>query len=333
MRRVMAVSVVLGLLAASALPVLAALPPGGTFTDDDGSVHEGYIEALVAQGITTGCGEDLFCPDDPVTRGQMAAFLNRALPFPDGSGDSFTDDDDSIFEGDIERLAASGVTRGCNPPANTLFCPDDPVERGQMAAFLVRAFGYSAGAGSDRFTDDDNSVFEADIEMLAEAGVTLGCNPPDNTLFCPDNVVTRAEMATFLGRALGLTPDTPPPTSSTTIGGSTSTSSDDSTTTTDDDGSSTSTSVPGPETVVVDVLNNSFDDDSVTIDVGDTVRFAKLTSGNHNVNFDDASIPDSIGPTTNQFTHDVTFTAEGTFTYICNIHVGQGMDGVVTVED
>ena len=51
----------------------------------------------------------------------------------------FVDDDGSIFEEDIERLAAAGITRGCNPPINDRFCPNDPVTRAQMAAFLHRA--------------------------------------------------------------------------------------------------------------------------------------------------------------------------------------------------
>lgn len=61
---------------------LAALPPGGTFTDDNGNVHEANIEAIAAEGITKGCNppsNDIYCPSSPVTRGQMAAFLNRGL--------------------------------------------------------------------------------------------------------------------------------------------------------------------------------------------------------------------------------------------------------------
>jgi hypothetical protein len=54
---------------------------------------------------------------------------------------TFEDDDGSIFEDDIEWLAATGVTKGCNPPDNTQFCPNDFVTRGQMAAFLERAIG------------------------------------------------------------------------------------------------------------------------------------------------------------------------------------------------
>ena len=71
----------------------------------------------------------------------MAAFLSRALGYVDPGGDSFTDDDDSVFESPIEALAAAGVTRGCNPPANDRFCPGTSVTRGQMAAFLHRALG------------------------------------------------------------------------------------------------------------------------------------------------------------------------------------------------
>jgi hypothetical protein len=69
----------------------------------------------------------------------MAAFLVRALGLTATNGTDFTDDDDSIFEADIEKLAAAGITAGCNPPANNQFCPDGRVTRGQMAAFLVRA--------------------------------------------------------------------------------------------------------------------------------------------------------------------------------------------------
>ncbi len=72
----------------------------------------------------------------------MAAFLVRALGYTDdGGGDLFIDDDDSIFEGDIDRLGTAGVTKGCNPPSNTRFCPSANVTRGQMAAFLHRALG------------------------------------------------------------------------------------------------------------------------------------------------------------------------------------------------
>ena len=205
---------------------LAALPPGGTFLDDDGNIHEGSIEAIAAAGITKGCNppvNDLYCPSDTVNRGQMAAFLTRALGLTDRLDNPFTDDDGSIFEADIERMAAAGITRGCNPPVNDQFCPDAYVTRGQMAAFLVRAFAYIDVGTGDLFTDDDGSIFESDIDRLATAGVTRGCNPPVNDEFCPNAPVLRDQMASFLARALELDPITPPPPTSSTTTTSTTT--------------------------------------------------------------------------------------------------------------
>ena len=174
------------------------------FIDMWDSVFASDIVWMQFSGITRGCGNDLYCPDGSVTRGQMAAFLARALDLTDdGGGNLFIDDDDSIFEGDIDRLATAGITRGCNPPANDRFCPGSRVTRSQMAAFLVRAMGYTYDGAGDLFVDDDGSIFESDIDRLAAAGVTRGCNPPANSRFCPDAYVTRGQMAAFLHRALG----------------------------------------------------------------------------------------------------------------------------------
>ncbi len=179
--------------------------PVQSFVDTSASQFIADIEWLLAEGITSGCNppsNDRFCPTDNVTRGQMAAFLTRALNLTDQGTKDFVDDDTSAFEADIERLAAAGITLGCNPPANDQFCPDDPVTREQMAAFLVRALGLT-NTGTIDFIDDDFSIFETDIESLATAGITLGCNPPTNDRFCPTENVTREQMAAFLHRALG----------------------------------------------------------------------------------------------------------------------------------
>jgi Tol biopolymer transport system component len=181
-------------------------PRQGTFWDDEGSVFIADIEWMAVEGITKGCNppvNDRFCPYSVVTRGQMAAFLVRALDLTDSLDDPFGDDDESIFESDIERLAAAGITRGCNPPTNDRFCPEGKVTRGQMAAFLVRALDYTDNGGGNLFVDDDDSIFEGDIDRLGTAGVTKGCNPPTNNRYCPTGNVTRGQMAAFLHRALG----------------------------------------------------------------------------------------------------------------------------------
>lgn len=181
--------------------------PESGFLDvpDDHSFSED-VAWMNEMGITNGCRHPygrLFCPDQPISRGEAAAFLARALGLGEGGGDPFVDDGSSIFESDIERVAAVGITRGCNPPVNDRFCPDRNVTRGQAAAFLVRALRLADGGGADRFVDDDTSIFETDIDKLAAAGISLGCNPPANDKFCPNDHVTRQQMAAFLHRALG----------------------------------------------------------------------------------------------------------------------------------
>ena len=105
------------------------------FVDTSGSVFEAEIEILHEHGITNGCSATEFCPTELVTRGEMAALLVRAFDLPPGAGGSFVDEAKSYFEDDIAALAASGVTSGCT---FNRYCPDRPVSRQEMAAFLVR---------------------------------------------------------------------------------------------------------------------------------------------------------------------------------------------------
>lgn len=111
---------------------------------------------------------------------------------------TFTDIGSSRFQADIEWLAAEGITHGCG---DGRFCPTGLVTRGQMASFLVRMFGYTATPPSDPFSDDNGTTHEASINRLYAAGITAGC---DSGRFCPNGVVTRGQMASFLVRALGL---------------------------------------------------------------------------------------------------------------------------------
>jgi len=106
------------------------------FADDEGLVHEGAINRVAKAGISTGCSETAFCPADPVTRGQMASFLSRALALPAPTTDHFTDDNGTAHEDAINRIAEAGITPGCSA---TRFCPNGFVSRQQMAAFLYRA--------------------------------------------------------------------------------------------------------------------------------------------------------------------------------------------------
>lgn len=118
-----------------------ALPPGssGTFTDTDGDTHEASIEAVAAAGIASGYPDGTYRPTQPITRGQMAVFLANAedLEPVDGTG-GLCDIEGHPFEGQIRAIVAAGIASGA---ADGCYHPDDPVTRGQMATFLVRALG------------------------------------------------------------------------------------------------------------------------------------------------------------------------------------------------
>ena len=170
------------------------------FVDIDGHVFQAAITWLAAEGITKGCNPPLntqFCPQRPVTRGEMAVFIARALNLPAPVGDHFTDDRGVFYENATNQLFEAGITQGCGPRA---FCGGDPITRGQMAAFLARTFNLSPGA-SDFFRDDGSSVFQRAINSVAHAGITFGCNPPQNDRFCPGDAVTRGQMAAFIMRS------------------------------------------------------------------------------------------------------------------------------------
>lgn len=210
-RRVVIVAVAAAVMATgvwSATAVGSNSDGRGTFTDDDGSVHEADINGLAHAEVTRGCNppdNTHYCPTRSVTRGEMASFLVRALELPGADPGPFEDISLSVHRADIDALAAAGITRGCNPPANTRYCPDQAVTREQMASFLVRALELPQTEDGP-FTDTSGSVHAADVDALAAAGITRGCNPPDNTRYCPGQPVTREQMASFLVRGLDIDP-------------------------------------------------------------------------------------------------------------------------------
>jgi S-layer homology domain len=178
---------------------------GCRVTNSDGSGNWS-IDFSKDPGTDPGCGQIL-------DLGMGPSRISTVTPVvADADGDettinvtvpNFPDSYGSIFVEQIAWMATQGITLGCNPPTNDQYCPDDNVTRGQMAAFLVRALGLTDSGAGDLFTDDDGSIFESNIDKLATAGITLGCNPPTNDQFCPDDNVTRGQMAAFMQRALG----------------------------------------------------------------------------------------------------------------------------------
>ena len=195
--RWLAAVIAVGVLLSLSLPAQSPsrVSAGTTpFSDIGTSPFKADIEWLYAQGITTGCAATLYCPKGDVTREQMASFLARMFSLPATTIDYFTDDETSIHEANINRLAAAGITTGCTA---TTFCPKALVSRAQMASFIARAAHLTAGAGNNYFNDDDGNLHEANIDRIAAAGITTGCA---TWQYCPSGSVTREQMAAFLHR-------------------------------------------------------------------------------------------------------------------------------------
>ncbi len=125
----------------------AYVPPAATglvFGDvPAGSFAAAWIERLAAEGITAGCGGGAnFCPNDPVTRAQMAVFLLKtehgsSWTPPSASGDFSDVPVGNPFAPWVEALKDEGVTAGCGAG---LYCPNAATRRGQMAVFLTKGF-------------------------------------------------------------------------------------------------------------------------------------------------------------------------------------------------
>lgn len=218
MRRLITVVGALALSLSVLTPAHAAVPEARDITDacppgveqnlpfTDVTQYEQAIGCLWHWEVTRGTTTTTYSPSASVTRGDMASFVARVIretgfPLPVGA-DHFTDDDGSPREDDINALATAGVVQGVG---GTRYAPGDRVNRGQMAAFLVRSYELVSGtempAGSDYFPDDDGHNREADIDKVARAGLAGGYG--DGT-YRPGASVRRDHMALFLARWLDL---------------------------------------------------------------------------------------------------------------------------------
>ena len=166
-----------------------------------------YVETIFRKGITAGCVPGSFCPQDAVTRAQMAVFLLKSQHgssyIPPACTGVFDDVPcPSLFANWIEQLATEGITAGCG---DGNYCPASPVTRAQMAVFLLKVrHGSSyvpplcAGVFGDVLCP---SLFANWVEELVAEQITAGCGGWN---YCPNSPNTRAQMAVFLVKTFGM---------------------------------------------------------------------------------------------------------------------------------
>jgi hypothetical protein len=201
-------------LASSPAPAYGQLAPGQLFADVPPS-HPFFIQINIFGnlGITNGCSTNppLFCPDAPVTRGQIAVFLIRSLMtdnFPYPQTPYFADVPPSHpFFRYIQKITQLGITEGCSGTSDVIarFCPDDLVTRGTMAVYVIRAKLATPAFGptftfptTPYFTDvPATSILFPFVQKMRDLRITSGCT---TTRYCPDLAITRGQIAVFLVR-------------------------------------------------------------------------------------------------------------------------------------
>jgi len=180
-----------------------------SFTDvPQSSVFFDYINVLSSWQITTGCSTTpvQFCPTRLVTRAELTTLIIRSMlgdQFPYQPTPYFTDiPATSPFFTYIQKAVELGITHGCTP---TTFCPDGSVPRMDASVLLIRGkleslFGDNFSYPTTPFFTDVPSTSPQFpyVQKMYELGMTTGCTP---TQFCPNNNLTRQEIAVFLTRA------------------------------------------------------------------------------------------------------------------------------------
>ena len=189
----------------------SAVTVKATFMDDntmlnffvDVSASDYYYDAVlwaVGKGITGGTSATTFDPSGNCTRAQAVTFLWRAAgsPAPKTKVMPFTDVPAGSYYHDAVLWAMEqGITKGTS---DTAFSPNTTCTRAQIVTFLWRSQKSPAAGTANPFTDVKASAYYADAVLWAvKEDVTKGTT---NTTFSPDANCTRAQIVTFIWRAL-----------------------------------------------------------------------------------------------------------------------------------
>ena len=132
-----------------------------------------HVERLAELEVTKGCKTEplRFCPEQSVTRAQMATFLVRAFDLEAAEPAGFTDTAGNTHETNIDALAAARVTAGCKTDP-LRYCPSKSVTRSQMATFLARALGLVEVP-----TPTENTAEEEETTEPEQTGPALVASP------------------------------------------------------------------------------------------------------------------------------------------------------------
>ncbi len=158
------------------------------------------INNLVARGAIKGYPDNTFQPDNTITRAEFTTVVVKAFNLTNSNGKVFADTSGHWAKDYIAAATAAGIVGGYN---DSIFGPNDPVTREQMAAIIVKADNLTAAAAENQFTDSSSIAGWAREAVATAVNNQIIRGYPDNT-FKPGGKATRAEAVTVIVNALNL---------------------------------------------------------------------------------------------------------------------------------
>lgn len=195
---------------AFALPTIPVFFTKAYWDVPRGAANDAFIHGLAGARVTRGCGGGNYCPNNTVTRAEMAVTIVRGIHGPDFTpppaigifADVVISDTDTTADY-IEQLFNDGVTTGCAAGPPRLYCPTALVNRAQMAVYISVGILLPPVSPATGYFTDMAGYHWADgyAEALFNAGITAGCG---SHLFCPATNITRGQLAVWLVKGLGI---------------------------------------------------------------------------------------------------------------------------------
>jgi len=198
----------LGLVGGAVAPIVAPAPAFAQMVFPDVPSNywaSSFINPLVAQGVIAGFPDGTFRPEEPVTRAQFAAMINKAFNRSNVRPPvSFVDVPANYWgRSAIERAYTTGFMAGY--PGN-VFRPEENIPRAQVLVSLTSGLQYANNQPIDQvltaFSDAGSIPGYARPGVAAATERRMVVNYPNLQLLNPERVATRAEVAAFIYQAL-----------------------------------------------------------------------------------------------------------------------------------
>ena len=202
-KQILSIFIIAAIIFATVFSSISTADVGNLLPDIEGHWAQGTVEGMINEGIIKGYPDGTFKPNNNITRAEFTSLLVRAFNLESGPGKVFSDTANHWAKDHIKTANYHGLVNGYS---DTLFGPNDPVTREQIAVMVVNATKVELFDESKTFIDSAqiSAWAKEPVAKAAAAGLIVGY--PDGT-FKPKANATRAEAAVILARSMKLVTD------------------------------------------------------------------------------------------------------------------------------